>query len=249
MLLDFFTTNNRRSYDVRLAHTLGLLPAIYLSQLLDINDKAIRKDKVEQNYFTVDRSYIEYYTTLSKTDQLKIDDDLQNLGILQKKDNADTLSINIDKLFEFTEQQDLSSLPSVKKASKKAKSSKLTQRQKICENLKNFIVCENEELKAAYEGWIEGVYANPRGFLSKRSISIFQEEIDKYANHNLDLALKLIDIATVNGYRDATWAINKYNADTRSIAIPAKNFSWPISSDTSSTHPEAPPYKLSDEVF
>ena len=58
--------------------------------------------------------------------------------------------------------------------------------------------------------WFDAVGANPKGFLSKRSIEIFQKNIDDFANHNLDVALKLIEIAIVGGFRDASWAIESY---------------------------------------
>jgi len=80
----------------------------------------------------------------------------------------------------------------------------------------------------AYQDWVDGVYANPKGFLSKSAIQVFQRTIDEYAKGDLDLALKLIEIATVNGYRDANWAINVFKKDyetswkkTHQISTPA----------------------------
>ena len=61
-----------------------------------------------------------------------------------------------------------------------------------------------------YCDWIDGVYANPKGFLSIRAIKIAQDTVDKFADHDLDKALQLINIATVNGYRDMNWAIEQY---------------------------------------
>ena len=52
--------------------------------------------------------------------------------------------------------------------------------------MKTKINCQNEELRQAYEEWIDGVYANPKGFLSARSISIFQKTVDDFARGDLD---------------------------------------------------------------
>jgi hypothetical protein len=39
--------------------------------------------------------------------------------------------------------------------------------------------------------------------------------VDEFSNRNLDVALKLLEIASVHGYRDIQWAINKYNQEFR----------------------------------
>ena len=87
MLLDLLSMDNYVSYNIKVAEILGLHPAIYLSELMNINDKAIKKSKTKENYFTVDRSYITRRTTLSKEEQLKIDKQLFEIGLL--KPNSD----------------------------------------------------------------------------------------------------------------------------------------------------------------
>ena len=90
---------------------------------------------------------------------------------------------------------------------------KTTKRECVQESLKSGIVCSNAELLVAYQHWVDGVFANPKGFLTKESIKIFQKTVDDFCNHNLDAALRVIEIATVNGYRDATWAIDRYKKE------------------------------------
>ena len=46
MLIDLINTSNYVSYNIKLAQLLGLKEAIYLSELLNINDKAIRKNEI-----------------------------------------------------------------------------------------------------------------------------------------------------------------------------------------------------------
>ena len=58
MLLDLLSLDNYVSYNIKVAEILGLHAAIYLSELMNINDKAIRKSKTKDNFFTVDRKYI-----------------------------------------------------------------------------------------------------------------------------------------------------------------------------------------------
>jgi hypothetical protein len=46
--------------------------------------------------------------------------------------------------------------------------------------------------------------------MSKKSVTSAQTLIDEFSNHDLDIALKVIEIASINGYRDMSWAINSY---------------------------------------
>ena len=46
--------------------------------------------------------------------------------------------------------------------------------------------------------------------MSKKSVVSAQTLIDDFADHNLDVALKIIEIASINGYRDMEWALNNY---------------------------------------
>ena len=58
------------SYNVRLAHILDLPTAVYVSELININRKAIEKEKLKgDGFFKLDRNYIELRTTLKKEEQ------------------------------------------------------------------------------------------------------------------------------------------------------------------------------------
>ena len=59
MLFELLATDMYVSYNVKLAKTLGLTSAIYLSELININRKAIEKNKIKDGYFKINREYIE----------------------------------------------------------------------------------------------------------------------------------------------------------------------------------------------
>ena len=240
MLIDLLAQSNFCSYNVSLANIIGLHPAIYVSNLIDINNKAIKKKKVTENYFIIDRKYITQQTTFSVDEQKEIEKSLLSIGILEKsKDDDNMLALNITVLTSIMMSPDESLIDNIKRLVKvNSQKEKVTKKDAIINNLKKCITCENTELREAYEGWIDGVQANPKGFLSKRSIEIFQRTVDDFCNHNLDLALKIIDIATVNGYRDATWAINVYKKEYM-----PKYTEWPTT--PLATLPQA----VSTEVF
>jgi hypothetical protein len=86
-------------------------------------------------------------------------------------------------------------------------------RQKKATEMKAYITVTHDELRAAYLDWVDAVYENPKGFLSKRAVELFQRDVDIFANGDLDIALEVINIASKGGYREASWAIEKFNKD------------------------------------
>ena len=209
MLIDLLSTSNYVSYNIKLAELLGLHAAIYISELMNINDKAIRKNKLTDNYFKLKREYITSRTTFDEKEQLDIEKNLLKLGILQKGKDENDLCLNITTLTTLMMSTDEQLIDNVKKVSK-LKQRKSTKAEKIKENLKGNIITTNPELKAAYENWIDAVY-DKDGFMSKVCVTSAQETIDKFSNRNLDIALELLKIASTHCYRDIQWAINVYN--------------------------------------
>ena len=51
----------------------------------------------------------------------------------------------------------------------------------------------------------------------KTSVMSAHNAIDIFSQRNLDVALKVLEIATINGYRDMSWAINKYKNENKNI--------------------------------
>ena len=208
MLIDLLSRSNYGQYNVRIANMFGLEASVYLDLLLDINSKAIKKNKVKENYFWVDREYVKSRTTLDISTQKDIEKTLADVGVLGiSDDDADSFSINISALYTIT-GSDVEVVDDVKKIVKR-KSNKRTKGEAIMDSLKEGIVTSNLELKNAYYDWIESVYAK-QGWMSKKSVTVAQTVVDDFSNHNLDVALKVIEIASINGYRDMEWAINSY---------------------------------------
>lgn len=218
MLIDLISSDNFISFNIKLANTIGLHSAIYINEVLNILRKAERKDKLQDGFITLDRNYIAERTTLRVEEQYTIDKKLAKISLLELKiDSPDMVKLNLDTLTAITTEEDASMLTKVHKLTKVTgvsnAATKMSQRQCIIQNLKESIDVTCEELCSAYRDWIDGVYAKPNGFLSKKAISVFQQTIDNYTKGDLDLALKLLEIATVNGYRVAEWAINVFEKE------------------------------------
>jgi hypothetical protein len=213
-MIELLTQDNYISFNIKAAHILGLTGAIYCSELFNIYSKAIKKSKVDADgFFKIDRKYITDRTTISIEDQLIIDLNWIKLSIMQKKsDNPDIIKIDFQLLISLLNNNDIELLDNIKTKlqTKSPKGIKETKRQAICNNLKNGIVCSNYELLTALRDWVDAIFSNPVGYLSKKSIEIFQSTLNTYTQGDLDKALAIVKIATSQGYRDCSWAINIY---------------------------------------
>ena len=65
MLIQLLSQSNYGSFNITVAHMLNLETAVYLSELMNINEKALRKNKLDDNQFILDRKYITERTTIS----------------------------------------------------------------------------------------------------------------------------------------------------------------------------------------
>lgn len=208
MLVELLSQSNYQSFNIKLAHLLGLETAIYLSALIDINEKAIRKDKViEGDFFSIDRDYITKRTTLTRSKQEKIESELNKAGLIELSNEhiklcLDTLTSLVMSEDEHLEK-DLSSF-------KKAVNSK-SKSEFILESVKRNIDSSLPfELIKAYSDWLDAVHVK-FGFVSKQTLIAAQKEVDKASNHDLDKAIEIINIATARGWRDLKWAVKVYN--------------------------------------
>lgn len=237
MLIQLLSQSNYGSFNITVAHMLNLETAVYLSELMNINEKALRKNKLDDNQFILDRKYITERTTLSIERQQELDETLIKIGVLEKAEDG-KLSLNITVLTSILSSPDEQLLKSITKIAKQPVAKKGTKAEAIRDNLKTNIVTTNEELIEAYSDWIDAVYAKD-GWMSKKSVVCAQNVIDTFSNRNLDVALKVIEIATINGYRNMEWAVNSYKKDY--------NVSYVIQTPVSNI--SSAPVKLSDEVF
>ena len=209
MLVDLLCSGNLVSYNARIAQMIGLHPAIYLSELLTIEDKATRKSKKKNNYFTLDRNYMESRTTFSIEEQLQIDKCLIELGILvQDEEDKSMMTIDVNRLASLFMTDDEQIIDKIKVVSTKKK--RVTKQEGMIIGLQSHINCTNEELRVAYCDWIESTVSKS-GWLSKAAVELAQQCVDNFSQRDLDIALDVVHIAALNGWRDMNWAIQRKN--------------------------------------
>jgi len=218
MIINLISTNNYNQYNIELAHLIGLHEAIYLNELININDKAIRKNKVANGFFTVDREYVTKRTTLTSAEQKEIDQELKICTILNIGEDKDSVSIDYSKLTTMLMDKNESILKGFVKEVKAQK--KQSKAEVIRQQLKKNVNTQNDELYNAYCEWIDSV-SNKRGYMDKKAVIEGQQVIDNFCDRDLDKALKIISIATVNSYVDMNWAVNTYKKDYKvSVNMP-----------------------------
>lgn len=219
MMLDILATDNMVSYNVKVARIMGLHSAIYINELINISAKAIKKSKlIAGKYFLLDRKYITERTTIEEKEQLAIDYKLVQNNIINKpEDSTDAIFINVDKLAEMISSDNEKYLNSLSKRTQVHTTSlpgmKETLKQKKAKELKTFITTDDDKLRVAFEGWIDSVQNNPKSTgLTSVKVRLFQKDVREFANGDLNLALKIIEMSTKGSYTDAQWAINNFNA-------------------------------------
>lgn len=218
MLLDIFNEDNSLTLNYKSIQLFGLQTAAYLSCLIIIYKKALRKNKLDKDYFKVDRDYVQKLLGIGVEEQLIYDSNLIKTSIINKSnEDPNKIKMNLNFYLSVLAGEDVKLIEEVRKQMKvmRPKGVKQSQRQLQINVLKNCIECSNYELLTALRDWVDGVYARPNGFLSKTAIKVFQDTLNNYTQGDLDLALRIVQIATVQGYRDCNWAINIYETDKK----------------------------------
>lgn len=210
MLIDLLDPANQVTYNNQLAHIIGLEPAIYINTLFSINSKARKKLKLCGEMMVLDRDYIFNRTTISPKRQIEIEVKLNKIGlIIRHESDPNQCRIDSEVLTDLMMGEDAALLKSAKKLAKIKGASKVATDEIKTAKAKSFITVENPELRNAYCDWIEAIVGK-FGWLSNKAVTVAQQIVDDFANHDLDIALEVIEIAAINSYKDMNWAVVAY---------------------------------------
>jgi hypothetical protein len=207
MYLDLFDELRLNKKLIRLA---GFEVAAYWAELQSILRQVVKKQTAdEKGFFTLDREYVERETTLTLAKQLKCDEKLMSLGVMLKdSEDPNKISIAVNGMVAIITDEDTTKLKKSGKTSADAKSAKIAG---IKATMKRAILEDDLELRAAYERWIDGMVDAQNCKFTKAVVQVFEKTVTQYTTDRA-LRLKIIEIATTNSYKDATWAISRiYN--------------------------------------
>ena len=212
MLIDLFATDNYGQYNIKIANLWGLETAVYLNEVININEKAVRKNKVTTGFVVLDRQYLTERTTLSEEQQIEIEDKLAGIDILKRTENC-TIHLDLVLLANLIGSEDEDLKKHVQKLVElKTKKPKKTKREVIRENLKAYIQTGDSKLDDYFSQWVDVVYEK-NGFMAKATVEEAQKRIISYSFPDLEKAYNIIKIAITNGHRDINWSIEKYEKD------------------------------------
>ena len=163
--------------------------------------------KALHGFFTLDREFVERETTLTITKQLKCEEKLATMGVIMKDpQNPNRLTISVSNMVEIITDEDTSKL---KKTSSVKKDTKAAKVAGIKASMKKAILETDIDLRAAYERWVDGMVDAENCRFTKAVVQLFEKTVTEFSSDKKD-RLKVIEIATVNSYKDATWAINRF---------------------------------------
>ena len=204
MYLDLF---DELRLNKRLVKLAGFEVAAYWAELQSVLKQVVKKNTAdEQGFFTLDREYIERETTLTLTKQLKCEEKLIAMGAIIKDEvDPNKICISVHGMIEIITDEDTKKL---KKSSAVKKDEKAAKIAGIKATMKKALLETDVELRYAYERWVDGMIDAANCRFTKAVVQLFEKTVTEYTADK-NTRLKIIEIATVNSYRDATWAINR----------------------------------------
>ncbi len=218
MYLDLF---DELRLNKRLIKLTNFEVAAYWAELQSILKQVVKKQTADEHgFFILDRDYVERETTLTMTKQLKCEAKLIEMGVMAKDpDNPNRITIGVNSMIELITDEDTKKLKKSGTKTDKAEA-KAAKIEGMKETMKRFIVEQDEELRAAYYRWIEGMIDAANCRFTKAVVQLFEKTITEYTADKI-IRLKLIEIATASSYRDANWAIEKLPRPMRVYQAPS----------------------------
>ena len=191
----------------RLVKLAGFEVAAYWAELQSILKQVVKKQTAdERGFFTLDRDFMERETTLTITKQLKCEEKLLELGVVAvDPDNPNRICISVHGIIEYITDEDTTKLKKTSAVKADAKAAKVAG---IKANMKKAILETDLEVRAAYERWVDGMVDAANCRFTKAVVQLFEKTVTAYTTDRAT-RIKIIEIATTNSYKDATWAINK----------------------------------------
>ena len=203
----------------KLVKIAGFDVAAYWAELQSILKQVVKKHTADEHgFFSLDRDYIERETTLTLTKQLKCDEKLMAMGVIIKDmENPNRLAISVQNMVEIITDEDTTKLKKTTAVKKDEKAAKIAG---IKITMKKAILETDPDLRAAYERWIEGMVDAANCRFTKAVVQLFEQTVTSYTPDKAK-RLRIIEIATANSYKDATWAISRLSS-TRPTTVATK---------------------------
>lgn len=217
MLTELLAPVNYATYNISLAHKIGRDLAIYITTALNINYKAIRKDALDEDYFTIDRKYFYDRSDINETEQLEIEKKLTTYMILEKHPTKDaTFRVNwgvINSLM-CMDTESLTKVvevaPPIKRTRKTTRSPKETNEQKA-ERLSMAVDTNDDDVRRAYYNWIFQILESGKGAINESYIKEAHKVFTAECGGNKNSMLEMLYIGETRQWKGHEWIVKRYN--------------------------------------
>lgn len=222
-LVNIMSSRAQLIVNVRIIQLFGLPTAAYWAELTDIISRVAEKKREEvaqnNNFITLDRTYIKNRTSISEEEQLSLDKSLERLGVLKVHEtNPNMVAISLCTMLEILAEDDAKEIKAYKQLAKVKKTDSSKSKKEYAKyQLKAAIVEPDMEIYTAYSNWIDSIYEGGN-YLTKPMVETFQKTIKQFTS-NKAVQLKVIELAMIQGWKNATWAINSYQKDNGNKSV------------------------------
>lgn len=201
----------------RLMSIVGIETAVYWSELSSVLERVrAKKTCDEKGFFKLDRAYIQRETTLTPEKQLECDRILSHFGVLAvDPDSTDTIAVSVQSMVELITEEDTTKLKSA--AAGAAKPKRTDKEAKIAgmkATMHTAVKETDPDLKNAYCRWIDSMIDAQCCRFTKAVVELFVAAVRQFSSDKV-AQLRVIELATINCYKDASWAINLYHREKR----------------------------------
>lgn len=227
------------SYNIEVARIFGVCTSVMLSCLFKEYAYQQRNKLLNaNNTMAISRQEIYEKTGLDDDKQRDVELSLQECGVLvtkplQNVPNKNYYILNEQQLTKIMTANNPAEVLGEAKASQftlKHRVEPISKRQSKIVDLKKKIKVNDPIIQQYLIDWIDAVYTNPKGFLSGKAVEIAQQELYAYCEENKDngtmnqaKAIAVLTIAIKNGWRDLSWAIDKYE-EKNGVDPESRNF-------------------------
>lgn len=220
MLDSVLDANNYIQVNVNAIHILGLINAIYCSELITIFAKSRKKRKQENGFFILDRNYIDKRTSIKPDDQYLCDKVLSKVSVLEvSESNPDAIKFNLDTYTKIVAEDDCKFLEKVVKKTKPTKvDAKEVSKTKLVDELIKAVECDNVDIYNALIHWVQINGSVDYTKMTIDTVKYFQEFVMKYAGSDVNKALRIIEIATAQKWINPMYAIESYEKEVAYLA-------------------------------
>lgn len=226
------------SYNVEFAKKYGVRSAILFSHILSLITTKQYSNSSDDGVL-LSREEINNSTGLSDEEQRVAEESLGASGIISVKASIrNGVEKNRYILLQRKSDENSSddSLPAVFTAvvSRPVNNKADVKRDCVRKSLKASIPLKDEMLRNLMGMWIDAIFENPKGFLSKQGVSIAVDELLKFSS-DVNVLAEIITIAIKFGYKDMSWAINNYKNKAYSAKPQRNEPQWASYDDTKAT--------------